>query len=216
VVEKCKRMAVAVVKCGKPVLMRSTLDLIDECSNEAYGYVYNKTFFEETIPNPSRVRTKGCGTAKVSSSHGRNKLQRRRNDGATTTNMGRINSKNGRKPHSCGICKTEGHNHTSCPVLSQQIQSDNEGEDENDVDDDLEEYGNIGTVEMVRQLLLLSLKYYSFFIIIHDFYMLLCLYILKILICYAECVMVSGGTGAGAGNRCREELELVIWNVLDM
>jgi hypothetical protein len=100
--------------------------------------------------------------------------------------------------------------------LSQQIQSDNEGEDENDVDDDLEEYGNIGTVEMVRQLLLLSLKYYSFFIIIHDFYMLLCLYILKILICYAECVMVSGGTGAGAGNRCREELELVIWNVLDM
>jgi hypothetical protein len=38
----------------------------------------------------------------------------------------------------------------------------------------------------------------------------------EILICYAECVMVPGGTGAGAGNRCREELELVIWNVLDM
>jgi hypothetical protein len=187
VVEKCKRMAVAVVKCGKPVLMRSTLDLIDaqtkllenECSNEASGYVYNKTFFEETILNPSRVRTKGCGTANVSSSQGRNKLQRRRNDGATTTNMGRINSKNGRKPHSCGVCRTEGHNRTSCPVLSQQIQSDDDGEGDNEVDDDLEEYGNIGTVEMVRQLLLLSMKYYLFFIIIHDFYMLLCLYILK-------------------------------------
>jgi hypothetical protein len=52
-VEKCERMVVAVVKCGKPQLMRSTLDLIDaqtklledECRSETSGYVYNKTFF---------------------------------------------------------------------------------------------------------------------------------------------------------------------------
>jgi hypothetical protein len=55
VVEKCKRMVVAVVKCGKPQLMRSTLDLIDaqtkllenECSGDASGYVYNRTFLKK-------------------------------------------------------------------------------------------------------------------------------------------------------------------------
>jgi hypothetical protein len=149
VVEKCKRMAVAVVKCGKPVLMRSTLDLIDaqikllenECGIEASDYVNNRTFFEETILNPSRVRTKGCGN--VSNSQGK-KNQRRRNDGVTTTNMGQRNIKNGRKPHSCGVCKTEGHNRTSCPVLSQQLESETEGD--NEYDDELE-----GTVDMVSQ-----------------------------------------------------------------
>jgi hypothetical protein len=100
VVEKSKRMAVAVVKCGKPKLLRSTLDLIDaqtkllenECRNEPSGYVYNKTFFEETILNPSRVRHKGCGNHK----EGR-KNQRRRIDGVTTTNMEGRNFSQGKK-----------------------------------------------------------------------------------------------------------------------
>jgi hypothetical protein len=151
VVEKCKRMAVAVVKCGKPQLMRSTLDLIDaqtkllekECSN---GYVYNRTFFEETILNPSRVRTKGCGIA-TTSTQGRSREQRK-NRGATTTNPRQQNLSQGRKPQACGVCSVEGHNRTSCPVLRQQIQDECVG-DEND--DDHEDYGNIGTVDTVSQ-----------------------------------------------------------------
>jgi hypothetical protein len=144
VVEKCKRMAVAVVKCGKPQLMWSTLDLIDaqtkllenECGNEAYGYIYNKTFFEETILNPSRVRTKGCGTATGVNSQGRN--------------MGEVQGRNniqGRKPQSCGICQVEGHNRISCPVLSQPI--DSETEDDNEYAAAIEEFGNFGTIDMV-------------------------------------------------------------------
>jgi hypothetical protein len=161
VVEKCKRMVVAVVKCGKPQLMRSTLDLIDaqtklledECISETSGYVYNKIFFEETILNPSRVRHKGCGNATVARSQGRNKNQRRRNDGVTRTNMDEINISQGRKAQSYGVCRTEGHNRASCPVSRQEIESENEGD--NEFDDDHAVYGNIGTVEMVSQCLLL-------------------------------------------------------------
>jgi hypothetical protein len=80
----------------------------------------------------------------VSSSQGRNKVQRRRNDGATTSNMKQSNISQVRKPRSCGVCKDEGHNHTSCPVLSQQIESETEGD--NEYDDELE-----GTVDMVSQ-----------------------------------------------------------------
>jgi hypothetical protein len=146
VVEKCKRMAVAVVKCGKLQLMRGTLELIDaqtkvlenECSDETSGYVYNRTFFEETILNPSRVRTKGCGSATVVNSQGRNLSQGR-------------NVSQGRKPQSCGICKCKGHNKTSCPVLSQPI--DSETEDGNEYEAAVEEYGNIATVDMVSQYL---------------------------------------------------------------
>ncbi|KAK2433504.1 protein FAR1-RELATED SEQUENCE [Trifolium repens] len=142
VVEKCKRMAVAVVKCGKPQLMRGTVELIDaqtkllenECSDEASAYVYNRTFFEETILNPSRVRTKGCGSATMVNSQARNLSQG-------------VNVSQGRKPQSCGICKSEGHNKTSCPVLSQQP-IDSESEDDNEYAAAVEEYGNIGTVDM--------------------------------------------------------------------
>jgi hypothetical protein len=154
VVEKCKRMVVAAVKCGKPQLMRSTLDLIDaqtkllenECRNEPSGYVYNKTFFEETILNPSRVRHKGCGNHK----EGR-KNQRRRIDGVTTTNMGGRNCSQGKTNQSCGVCRIEGHNRVSCPVLSQQIESASESD--NDVDDEIEDYGNIGTIDTVTHFL---------------------------------------------------------------
>jgi hypothetical protein len=161
VVEKCKRMVVVVVKCGKPQLMRSTLDLIDaqtklledECISETSGYVYNKIFFEETILNPSRVRHKGCDNATVARSQGRNKNQRRRNDGVTRTNVDEINISQGRKTQSCGVCRTEGHNRASCLVLRQEIESENESY--NEFDDDHALYGNIGTVEMVSQCLLL-------------------------------------------------------------
>jgi hypothetical protein len=154
VVEKCKRMAVAVVKCGKLQLMRGTLELIDaqtkvlenECSDEATAYVYNRTFFEETILNPSRVRTKGCGSATVVNSQGRNLSQGR-------------NVSQGRKPQSCGICKSEGHNKTSCPVLSQQP-IDSESEDDNEYAAAVEEYGNIGTVDMVSQYLNCLVSYF--------------------------------------------------------
>jgi hypothetical protein len=154
VVEKCKRMAVAVVKCGKPQLMRGTVELIDaqtkllenECSDEASAYVYNKTFFEETILNPSRVRTKGCGSATMVNSQARNLSQG-------------VNVSQGRKPQSCGICKSEGHNKTSCPVLSQQP-IDSESEDDNEYAAAVEEYGNIGTVDMVSQYL--NCLYYSY------------------------------------------------------
>jgi hypothetical protein len=107
VVERCKRMAVAVVKCGKPQLLRSTLDLVDaqtkllenECSNDAPGYVNNSTLIDETILNLCRVRTKGCG-ASTSSSQARKKV------GATTNKQGGKNVQ-GRKPKSCGVCNVE-------------------------------------------------------------------------------------------------------------
>jgi hypothetical protein len=154
VVEKCKRMAVAVVKCGKPQLMRGTVELIDaqtkllenECSDEASAYVYNRTFFEETILNPSRVRTKGCGSATMVNSQARNLSQG-------------VNVSQGRKPQSCGICKSEGHNKTSCPVLSQQP-IDSESEDDNEYAAAVEEYGNIGTVDMVSQYLNCLVSYF--------------------------------------------------------
>jgi hypothetical protein len=145
VVEKCKRMVVASVKCGKPQLMRSTLDLIDaqtkllenECSGEASGYVYNRTFFEETILNPSRVRTKGCGTSKAVNSQGRCR-----------------NLSQGKKPQSCGLCRVEGHNRTSYPVLRQQVDHESDGDIEYAAAlEEVEEYGNIGTVDMVSQYL---------------------------------------------------------------
>jgi hypothetical protein len=164
VVERCKRMAVAVVKCGKPQLMRSTLDLVDaqtklledECNNNEPGYVYNQTFFEETILNPSRVRTKGCGVASISSLQLRNRVQRRRCSGQSVPGFQGKNIANGRKPQTCGVCSTEGHNRTSCPILSQnpsQLQ-DNSNAVNNEDGDYPEEYGNLGTVDMVSQLLI--------------------------------------------------------------
>ncbi|MCH91173.1 protein FAR1-RELATED SEQUENCE 5-like [Trifolium medium] len=160
VVERCKRMVVAVVKCGKPQLMRSTLDLVDaqtklledECNNNEPGYVYNQTFFEETILNPSRVRTKGCGVATTSSSQSRNKVQRRRYDCESMSGFQRRNIGKRRKPQTCGVCAIEGHNRTSCPILSQNPISSELGVDcdavNNEDGGDHEEYRNIGTVEM--------------------------------------------------------------------
>jgi hypothetical protein len=159
VVERCKRMAVAVIKCGKPQLMRSTLDLVDaqiklledECNSSEPGYVYNETFFEETILNPSRVRSKGCGVV-TSSSQKRNKARRRGCDGESLSGFQGRNIVQGRKPQSCGVCGTEGHNRVSCPILSQNPRGsqveDNPAVNNVDDDDDYD-YGNIGTVEMV-------------------------------------------------------------------
>jgi hypothetical protein len=175
VVERCKRMAVAVVKCGKPQLMRSTLDLVDaqtklledECNHNEPGYVYNQTFFEDTILNPSRVRTKGCGVATTSSSQSRNRAQRRRCDGQSMSGFQGRNVAQGRKPQSCGVCATEGHNRTSCPILSQntiasQQQQDNSNAANNEDADYDEEYGNIGTVEMVSGLVIVCIILFSY------------------------------------------------------
>jgi hypothetical protein len=73
----------------------------------------------------------------------------------------------GRKPQSCGVCATKGHNRTSCPILSQntiasQQQQDNSNAANNeDVDYD-EEYGNIGTVEMVSGLVIVCIILFSY------------------------------------------------------
>ncbi|KAK2351779.1 protein FAR1-RELATED SEQUENCE [Trifolium repens] len=85
-------------------------------------------FFEETILNPSRVRTKGCGTSTAVNSQGRcRKLSQ------------------GKKSQSCGLCRVEGHNRTSCPVLRQQVDSESDGDIEYAAAlEEVEEYGNIG------------------------------------------------------------------------
>jgi hypothetical protein len=106
-IERCKRMYVAAVNCGKSNLMRSTIDIIaqtkvleDACTEVNSDYVQNRTFYEETILNPSRVRTKGCGAATMSTPHTKGKGQ-------------------GRIGRACAICRVEGHNRTSYPVRLQ-------------------------------------------------------------------------------------------------
>jgi hypothetical protein len=71
------------------------------------------------------------------------------------------NNGNGRKPQSCGVCATEGHNRTSCPILSQnpsQLQDNCNSVNNEDGDYD-EDYGNIGTVDMVNEFVI---KFSSF------------------------------------------------------
>jgi len=142
-VERCKRMAVAVVKCGKPQLMRITVDLVDTqtklleeaCASDGTGYVYNRTFFEDTILNPNRVRTNGCGATT-----------------STTQTSTRIQNKV-RKTQTCGVCKMEGHNRKSCPILTQTTygngtQVDSNGDDD-EYADEYEEFGDVGMIDMV-------------------------------------------------------------------
>ena len=138
-VERCKRMAVAAVKCQKPKLLRSTFDLIDEqtkvlenaCTNKVSSYVPHPVFFEETLLNPDKVRTKGCGATPSTA-------QRKRKD-------------RGQKAQTCGICKIEGHNRKSCPVQSQN-RFGNQAESNainNGYDDECEVFGDVGNVDMV-------------------------------------------------------------------
>jgi hypothetical protein len=51
-VERCKRMVVAAVKCGKPHMMHDTIDLAnthtklleEACVSDGTNYVFNQTF----------------------------------------------------------------------------------------------------------------------------------------------------------------------------
>jgi len=62
-------MHVAAVKCGKPQLMCTTMELIgaqikvleSTCSGNGSNYVHKRSNFEETLQNPIRAKTKGCG-----------------------------------------------------------------------------------------------------------------------------------------------------------
>lgn len=137
-VERCKRMAVAAVKCGKPQLMRNTVDLVDThtklleeaCASDGTGYVYNRTFFEDTILNPNRVRTKGCGATT-----------------STRQTSTRIQNKV-RKTQTCGVCKMEGHNRKSCPILTQTTYGNGTQVDSDGDDDEYEEFGDVGIIDM--------------------------------------------------------------------
>jgi hypothetical protein len=123
-IERCKRMYVAAVNCGKSNLMRSTIDIIaqtkvleDACTEVNSDYVQNRTFYEETILNPSRVRTKGCG--------------------ATTTSTPRKKGKGqGTTRRACTVCRVEGHNRMSCPVRLQIENGDVNLVDSYDMDAD--------------------------------------------------------------------------------
>lgn len=138
VVELCKRMAVAAVKCGKPTLLRSTFDLIEShtkvlenaCKDVDSSYVPNIAFVEETLLNPNRVRTKGCG--------------------ATPSTAKTKQRDHGKKTQTCGICRIVGHNRKSCPVLSQNPfgnQAESNAIDNGHIDEN-EEFGDIGNVDM--------------------------------------------------------------------
>jgi hypothetical protein len=126
-IERCKRMSVAAVNCAKPNLLRSTIDIIDAqtkvledaCTEVNSDYVQNRTFYEETILNPSRVRTKGCGAATTS-------IPRTKGKGQGTTGR------------TCTVCRVEGHNRTSCPVRLQTENGDVNVVDSNDMDDDMD------------------------------------------------------------------------------
>lgn len=138
-VERCKRMVVAAVKCGKPQLVRNTVELIDsqtKCledagSSDGSTYVYKHAYFEETLLNPNRSRTKGCGP--------------------TTSASQPTGNRRGKKVQACGVCRVEGHNRKSCPINT-QLPFEEETQVESNADDDNadvgERYGNIANVDM--------------------------------------------------------------------
>lgn len=101
-VERFKRMAKAVVKNGKPEHIRSIHEYIeshtkvfDVVDSQISGDDINLSI-QDTLKNPMKVRTKGCG---VASSSGGGK---------------------GRKKHACSICREEGHNKKCCPLQRQK------------------------------------------------------------------------------------------------
>lgn len=107
VLERCKRLAKALVTCRNPDLLRSVIQYLDARTNDCEdlikgldtGDVNTYPVIDESILNPVRARHKG-----------------RRPNSSSTRPRG---MQTARKKHACAVCRQEGHNRTSCPVVRQ-------------------------------------------------------------------------------------------------
>lgn len=53
--------------CDNVGLIETQAEILeDACINDGSAYVYNQTFFDKAILNPTRVRTKGCDAVRSS------------------------------------------------------------------------------------------------------------------------------------------------------
>ncbi|KEH16234.1 hypothetical protein MTR_0268s0050 [Medicago truncatula] len=111
--ERCKRMANAVLKCGNPNYIHKTMEMVEQHTEILESYNMGEVDemfdrFPETgtrLGNPQRVRKRGGATA-----------------GSSTR---RANAEKKRSTPKCGICGGKGHNRVSCRFRHQETHSSN-------------------------------------------------------------------------------------------
>jgi hypothetical protein len=112
-VERCKRMANAVLKCNNPDYIHKTMEMVEQHTEtlESFNRGEVDEMFDvgpetgRSLGNPQRLRKRGGAAA----------------DSSTRT----ANAKKKRSTPKCGICGGKGHNRVSCRFRQEETQSSN-------------------------------------------------------------------------------------------
>lgn len=125
-VEQSKLMAKEAFECGKPQLLRETVEMVyarkQFLKSIRMGVnvatQQSQPSNEGAIGNPLRVRTKGCGGPSASGN--------------------RVSQRSSRRAHKCSVCGQAGHNKKSCHVERDRVlmtQTEDIGSSRNDEDE---------------------------------------------------------------------------------